>query len=597
MNDQFDSNEAHPRRLRAILFGDVVGYSRLMSVDEEGTSSKIAKLFDTIEALGIKHEGQLISKAGDGFYFLFDSVINAVRLGMELQDLINRESESLPDNKKMQLRIGVHMGDVLEVMDQYVGENVNIASRIESNARIGSVCVSSSVYYQIRHRLNYGFEYIGCIELKNIPDPVDIYEISRDTQTVLMSASPRKVVDESVTNAALRSLVTSKPTIAVLPFTNLNNNDQDGFFADGVTEDLITNLSRFHALSIISRNSTFVYKNRDVSLMQVGEELGTHYVITGSIQKTKRRLRLTAELFNCQYGESVWRERYNREIEDIFDLQDEITDLITSAVAVQTQASSKAEGRIQIPALIATYSLVLQGQQKIFKYNREQNAQARKMYEAALDNESDYGHAMAALSRTHNLDWRYSWTEKPEFALEKAHELAQEAVLVDPLDARGFGELGFVNLYRKEHESSLASFETALRLNPNDTDIMSNMGDALAHCGRSEEAIPILQKALVLNPFYPDQYLWYLGGAYFNLKNYDEAIRTLKKMNSPVEGRRLLAASYAHLGRNKDAKAQAAKVMEAYPNFSLKHWEAVQPDIYPEDTEHFVKGLRLAGLH
>jgi adenylate cyclase len=596
MSDQLDNNNAHPRRLRAILFGDVVGYSRMMAVDEESTSTRIAQLFDKIEVLGAKYVGELASKNGDGLFFLFDSVVDAVRLGMEVQDLVNSEAYDLPDDKKIQMRIGVHMGDVLRVIDQYVGDSVNIASRIESNARTGSVCVSGAVYEQIRYKLNFGFEYVGRIELKNIPDPVDIYEISKDTQTVLMSASPRKAHMEAA-GAESRRLVASKPTIAVLPFTNLDNNDHDGFFVDGVTEDLITNLSRFHALSIISRNSTFIYKNRDVSLTQVGEELGTQYIVTGSIQKSKRRLRLTAELFNCQYGESVWRERYNREIEDIFDLQDEITDLITAAVAVQTQISGKAEGRIQVPALIATYSLVLQGQQKIFKYNREQNAQARKMYESALDSESDYGRAMAALSRTHNLDWRYSWTERPEFALEKAHELARESVLVDPLDARGYGELGFVNLYRKEHESSLASFETAMRLNPNDTDIMSNMGDALAHCGRSEEAIPILQKALILNPFYPDQYLWYLGGAYFNLKRYDEAIKTLKRMNSPSEGRRLLAASYAYLGNQQEAKNQATKVMEAYPNFSLTHWEAVQPDIFPEDTEHFVNGLRLAGLH
>lgn len=596
MSDKISTSDAHPRRLRAILFADVVAYSRMMAVDEEGTSTKIGLLFDKIEALAQKHEGQFVSKNGDGLYYLFDTVVDAVQLGMQVQELLNSECESLPDDEKIQMRIGVHMGDVLRVMNQYVGDSVNIASRIESKARTGTVCVSGAVYEQIRHKLNFGFEYVGCIELKNIPDPVDIYEVSKDIQTVLLSASPRKIDKESP-GSDLRSLVASKPTIAVLPFTNLDNNDHDGFFADGVTEDLITNLSRFHALSIISRNSTFVYKDRNVSLTQVGEELGCQYIITGSIQKSNRRLRLTAELFNCQYGESVWRERYNREIEDIFDLQDEITDLITAAVAVQTQTSSKAEGRIQVPALIATYSLVLQGQQKIFKYNREHNAQARKMYEAALDSESDYGRAMAALSRTHNLDWRYSWTEQPEFALEKAYELAQESVLVDPLDARGYGELGFVNLYRKEHESSLASFETALRLNPNDTDIMSNMGDALAHCGRSEEAIPILQKALVLNPFYPDQYLWYLGGAYFNLKHYDEAIKTLKRMNSPAEGRRLLAASYAYLGQQQEAKNQAAKVMEAYPNFNLVHWEAVQPDIFPEDTEHFVHGLRLAGLH
>ncbi len=595
MSDKSDNNESHPRRLRAILFGDVVGYSRMMAVDEDDTSTRIAQLFDKIEALGKKHRGELVQTSGDGLFFLFDSVVDAVRLGTEVQTLANKEGDSLPDDRKILMRIGVHMGDVLRVTNQYVGDAVNVASRIESNARVGSVCVSGAVYEQIKHKLNYGYQYTGRIELKNIPDPVDIYEISNDTQVVLMSASPRKR-EPTTAASAIHKLIASKPTIAVLPFTNLDNSDQDGFFADGITEDLITNLSRFHALSVISRSSTFVYKNREVPLPRVGEELGIQYVVTGSIRKSARRLRLTVELFDCKTAEPIWRERYNREVDDIFDLQDEITDLISTAVAVQTQTAHKDDRRIQVPALIETYTLMLKGQQKIFKYNREQNAQARKMYEAALESESDYSRAMAALSRTHNLDWRYSWTENPEHALEKAHELAQESVLIDPRDARGYGELGFVNLYRKEHESSLASFEKALQLNPNDTDVMSNMGDALAHCGRSEEAIPVLERALVLNPFYPDQYLWYLGGAYFNLKRYDEAIKTLKKMNSPAEGRRLLAASYAYLGKKDDASFQASKVLEAYPNFNLKHWEAVQPDIYPEDTEHFVHGLRLSGL-
>ena len=218
------------------------------------------------------------------------------------------------------------------------------------------------------------------------------------------------------------------------------------------------------------------------------------------------------------------------------------------------------------------------------------------MYQQALESESDYSRAMAALSRTHNLEWRYSWTEKPELALEKAYELAQESVLMDPSDARGYGELGFVNLYRKEHDASLSAFDSALKLNPNDTDILSNMADALAHSGQSEKAIELLRRALMLNPFYPDQYLWYLGGAYFNLKQYDEVIATINRMHSPTEGRRLLAASYAYLGEMEKASFQAGKVLEAYPNFSLDHWIKVIPDKFTDETEHFVEGLRRAGL-
>ena len=595
MSKQSDTGEIHSRRLRAIVFADVAGYSRMMAQDEEDTSTRVAFLIDRFEKLGVEYNGELVQSRGDGLFFLFDSVVDSVRLATEVQKLAEKESKNQPDEKKVLFRIGVHMGDVMRVNDQYVGDSVNIASRIESAASTGGVCISAAVYEQVKQKLNLGFEHKGWIELKNIPEPVDIYQVSTDTRIALMSASPR-THDKEQDRSSLESFTGSKPIIAVLPFRNLDSSDRDDFFTDGVTEDLITNLSRFHALAVISRSSTFVYKNRELPFKQVGAELGAEYVVTGSILKSTTRLRLTVELSNCKTSVPVWRERYHREIDDIFDLQDEITDLISSAVAVKTQTDDKTHQRIQVPALIETYSLVLQGQQKIFKYNQEQNLQARKMYEAALNNESDYSRAMAALSRTHNLDWRYSWTESPELSLEKAFELAQDSVLTDPGDARGYGELGFVNLYRKDHDACLSAFETALLRNPNDTDIMSNMADALAHCGRSEEAIALLSKSLLLNPFYPDQYLWYLGGAYFNLKQYENAVKTLKRMNSPTEGRRLLAACYAYMGKKEEARFQASKVLEAYPNFNLDYWENVQPDVNPEDTEHFVNGLRLAGL-
>ena len=595
MSDHPNGSNTNSRRLRGIVFADIVGYSRMMATDEEDTSDRVSQLIQQCREIGTSFNGELAKTMGDGLFFLFDSVTDAVRLAVALQQLTEHESNDLPEEKKILLRVGVHMGDVMRVKNEYVGDSVNIASRIESMANNGSVCISNSVYEQVKHKLNLGFEYVGRIELKNIPDPMDIFKITNDTQVALNSASPRSK-NEIVLPKIQEESAIGKPTVAVLPFSNVDGSGQDDFFADGITEDLITNLSRFRGLAVISRSSTFVYKNRQVPLQQVGAELGVRYVVTGSIRKSTNRLRLTVELSDCNTSVPIWRERYNREIDDIFDVQDEIADLISSAVAVQTQFADQKYTRIQVPALIETYSLVLQGQQKIFKYDRLQNAQARQKYEAALHNESDYSRAMAALSRTHNLDWRYSWTDEPEYALEKAHELAQESVLTDPSDARGYGELGFVNLYRKDHDACLSAFETALNLNPNDTDIMSNMGDALAHCGRSEEAITLLHKALLLNPFYPDQYLWYLGGAYFNLKQYDLAVKTLKRMNSPAEGRRLLAACFAYMGKKDEAKFQASKVLEAYPNFSLRHWESVQPDVNPEDTEHFVHGLRLAGL-
>lgn len=584
----------HPRRLRAILFADVVGFSRLMAEDEVNTSVRVGNFIRKFAKLGKAFKGELVQTRGDGLFFLFESVVDAVRLATEMQRLSERENADLPDERQIKFRIGVHLGDVMWVADQYVSDAINVAARIEGYARNGGISISGAVYEQVKHKLNLGFEYLGPMALKNIPDPVEVYRVKLQTQEVLMSASMRPA--RHAVAEPLEGLLGKKPTIAVLPFVSLGGGDGEDFFADGITEDLITNLSRFHALAVISRGSTFVYKHREVPLKQVGEELGARYVVTGSIRQSGRRIRVTVELADAITGVPIWNERYNREIEDIFDLQDEITDLISAAIAIQTQSSDKTLRQIQVPALIETYTLVLQGQQKIFKYNREQNLQARKMYLQALESESDYSRAMASLSRTHNLDWRYSWTDDPEQALEKAYDLAKESVIIDPSDARGYGELGFVNLYRKAHSESLEAFETAMRLNPNDTDIMSNMADALSHTGKSEEAIKLLRRALLLNPFYPDQYLWYMGGCYFNLKQYQEVINTINRMHSPTEGRRLLAASYAYLGETEKARFQADKVMEAYPNFSLEHWCKVLPDKYADETEHFVEGLRRAGL-
>ena len=565
-----------------------------MADDEEDTSTQIDGLIRKFEKLGIAYQGELAQARGDGLFFLFNSVTDAVRLATEVQKRMEQENTTRSADKQINLRIGVHLGDVLWVNGQYVGDSVNITSRIEGNAGEGCVCISGAVYEQVKNKLNLGFKYLGPLNLKNIPDPVEIYEVSRSTTTVLMSASPRP--KKLPGQESIEALLNNKPTIAVLPFENLGDNRDNDFFADGVTEDLITNLSRFHALAVISRSSTFTYKHKDIPINRIGVELGARYIVTGSIQRSSRRLRVTVELADSKTSIPIWRERYNREVEDIFDLQDEISDLISSAVAVQAQSVDISLRQIQVPALIETYSLVLQGQQKILKYSRDQNIQARKMYQSALEKQSDYGRAKAALSRTHNLDWRYSWTTTPELALEKAYELAKESVLIDPMDARGYGELGFVNLYRKDHDASLSAFETALKLNPNDTDIMSNMADALAHSGESKRAIELLQRALLLNPFYPDQYLWYLGGAYFNLQRYQDVVDTINRMHSPTEGRRLLTASYAYLGEIEKAQDQARKVLEAYPNFSLTHWQKVLPDKNSDETEHFVEGLRRAGL-
>ena len=280
----------------------------------------------------------------------------------------------------------------------------------------------------------------------------------------------------------------------------------------------------------------------------------------------------------------------------IFAVQDDITETIVAATAVRIEANEKQRLRQGLPSNLAAYSFVLQGQQHLFKYTRRENGEAHSLYDKALKADPDYARAWAALSRTVNLDWRYSWANDTEGMLDTALDYAQSAVRLDPTDARGFGELGFVHLWRNEHDASINAYKRALSLNPNDADLMSDMADVHAFSGQSEQAVALLERAMRLNPFYPDEYLWNLASAYYNIKEYEKAIEAALKMNNPTEGQRVLAASYAQLGRMEEARKEAARHKEAHPNFSLDRWSRVMPDQVESYRQHFYEGLKKAGF-
>ncbi len=584
--------EHHLRRLGAILFADVAGYSLLMGRNEETTHDAIVDYIRYFQQQIEDFDGQLVEVRGDGILALFDSVVSAVRYAVEMQDVADAKNKELPEDRRIKFRIGVNIGDVLLEDSRVYGDSVNIAARIEELAEPGGICVSGAVYEQIKNKLPYGYEYLGRQELKNITDPVEIFRVRKEPNGIIMMPSPRLITR----GLTIQRNLPARPSVVVLPFENLSGDSTQDFFSDGVTEDITTNLSKFHGLFVIARSSAFVYKNNPMPVQQIAQDLGIRYILRGSVRRSDHKVRSDVQLVDAVEGHNLWAEQYDRQIDDIFAVQDEITKLTVAAAAVQIEAAERERmQRIKQPTVEA-YGYVLQGQEKIFHYTKTENAQARELYEAALRHEPMYARAIAAISRTHNLDWRYSWTESPEASLDRALELAQAAVELDESDARGHAELGFVYLYRKEHHRSVEEYERALGLNPNDADLMSDMADAFAHSGRSEEAIELLQKAMRLNPFYPDQYLWHLAGAYYNLRRYEDAINAVLRMHNPTEGCRVLAASYAQLGRMKEARFHADKVLQAHPNFSLERWQAVLPDKNPEETAHFVEGLRKAGL-
>ena len=376
----------------------------------------------------------------------------------------------------------------------------------------------------------------------------------------------------------------------------MGGDTSDGWFADGLTEDINLALSKFKNLFVIARNTTFVLRSQNPSSKEVATQLGVRYVLRGSVQRSTTRLRIKVQLNDSDTGRTIWGERYDRNLEDIFDIQDEITETVVAATAVVVEAQERNRFTTTIPSDLAAYGYVLRGQHYIFKYTRQDNQHAHMLYEQALERDQDYARASAALSRTLNIDWRYSWNKDGEDALDTALSFARRAAELDPTDARGFGELGFVHLYRKEHDASIGAYQRALSLNPNDADLLSDFGDALAHSGKNEEAIGHLQRAMRLNPFFPDQYLWHLGAAYYNLKQYDAVIETVGKMNNPTEGQRMLAASYAQLGQIELARSIAEMHRNVHPNFSIDRWAKIQPDRLEEDTQHFLEGLKKAGF-
>ncbi|MDJ0612957.1 MAG: adenylate/guanylate cyclase domain-containing protein [Rhizobiaceae bacterium] len=587
------ANKGLKRRLSAIIFADVVNYSRMMGEDEVETTVAVKQRVDAFEKLVGDYSGEIVSTAGDGVFMLFDSAVDAVGFALAIQKTISSLNENVPESKQIVFRFGVNIGDVLFGEKELTGESINIAARIESFASPGRICISGPVYDSIANKMTVGYEYLGAQKFKNIKDEVEVFQVHEDPTSAAMTAGGRRERNEQT---SFKGDPIIDQSIVVLPFTFQGSDQGNSWFADGLTEDITTSLSRFQQFFVISRGSAYVYVDRQITPKEAANELGVRYVVNGSVRMAGTRIRITIQLVDVIRDRTIWGEQYNRNFDDLFDLQDEITQTIVSATAAKIETSEIERLRQLPPANMAAYGFVLQGQKYILSYTRDGVSRARSLYESALGSDPKYARAFAAKSRTLNLDWRYNWVADREKALDNALDLAQNAINIDTQDARGFGELGFSHLYRKEYEAAISAYERAQQLNPNDADLMSDMADALAHCGRSEEAIALLEKAMRLNPFYPDQYVWHLGGAYYNLKEYDKAIATIKTMQNPTEGRRILAASYGMLGKTDEAKQQAALIMKAHPNFNLDHWASILPDFHDQDTEHFIEGLRRAGL-
>ncbi len=581
-------------RLSAIVLVDAVGSTAAMSNNEMAAMQAIERSLDTfVEVVGAS-QGEVLNYAGDCALAVFTSVANAVSAALQFQEALQKNTPD--DGLSIGFRAGVHLGEVYQSGNRVFGDSINLTERIQSVTPVGGVAASDLVYRAIQGRSDFSFEFLGPYRGRNMVEPISLYRVHKGT-VGLLKPTPRALPIPRASDVAPEPGGQSDvPSIAVLPFRNLSGDPNQDYFADGVTDDIITSLSHFRTLDLIARASSFAMRNQNLPVSEIGRRLGARYVAQGSLRCTANRVRVSIELSNSETEHTVWAEKYDRPLEDIFALQDEIAELAVSVMSARIEEAERRRVAAARPETLHAYGLALRAQNHLLSLTPADNAAAREFYERSILESPRYGRAYAGLSRASSLEWRHSWSPNSDRALERAFDIALQAVRADPNDARGHAELGFALLYRKEHERSLASYRRALSLNPNDATIIAEMADALTHSGYSEESLEHFQRAMRLNPYFPDQYLWDMAGALMKLHRFQEAIDCVSRMNNPTQGRRILAVSYAHLGRMEEARREAELIRAAQPNFTAEHWVEIVPDRRPEDRDTLLQGLKAAGL-
>jgi TolB-like protein/class 3 adenylate cyclase len=584
-----DGLEGAQRGLAAVLFADVHGFSMHMAQDEVRTYGRILEARRLCGRLVGDYGGRVVQMIGDGIFAVFAEAEQAVRFALTFQrDMANDTVWSL-EQQPLRFRVGIHWGEVTVTGDDIYGYHISIAERLQRLAAPGGVCISDAVRARIGQVGDFSIRPIGWRRLHNIDDAILAHEIAaygNGNGGVVPCDEPILSAEAAVGEDAA--------SLAVLPFTPLSSEPTDRHLAYGISADLIHNLTRFRELIVIARHSAFRFRYADDD-QSTGRRLGVRYLFKGSLQRAGRRLRITCHLTEAESGVSLWADRFEGSLDDIFVFQDEVASAIAGRLAVQVTLAERRRRNRATPMLSA-YGLVLRGEELSLILRPETVMHARRLFEQAAALSPDYGRPYAALSRTFNYEWRYAWSPDPQHALEEALHLALMASRQDPSDARGFAELGYAHLYRKEHEPALEAYERAIDLNPNDADILAEYADALAYNGQAARSVELLHRAMRLNPYYPDWYLWNLADAYNELRQHEEVIKTVNRMKNPSEGRRLLAANLAHLGRLDEARAQAQEILRLHPGFTLSAWAQRPPYRRKEDLAFFIEGLRRAGL-
>ena len=572
------------RRLTTILAADVVGYSRLMGEDEAGTLTLLRqRRREVLEPLLAKYAGRLIKLMGDGVLVEFASIVNAVQCAVEMQQGMEARNAALPEHRRMQLRIGVNLGDVIIEGDDLYGDGVNLAARLEGLAEPGGVCISETAYQHVRQKLPLDYQDLGEQQVKNFAQPVRAYRVSARIQSAAAPGESRGAAAEG-------------PSIVVLPFANMSGEAEQEFFADGLTEDILTELSRFRHLFVISRNSAFKYKGKAVDVRQVARELRVQYVVEGSVRKVGSRVRVTVQLIDAEADRHVWAERYDRQLEDIFAIQDEVTAAIVSTLPGRLEAATRERLARKPTDNMVAYECVLAGKLLHHRSNRADNEAALRMLDRALALDPNYAHAHAWRACVLGQSWGNGYCQDRDATWSEVIREIKIALDLDINDSDVNRILAAVSLTGGDHDRAVFHQERALSLNPNDDLIVVQQGEVLTWLGRPEEGIPWIEKAMRLNPYHPERFWNHLGRAHFVARHYAEAIAAFSRITAPDHlHHAFLAACHAELG-NEAARGHVAEVLKRDPAFCIENYLKTQHYKRPEDLEHHRAALIKAGL-
>ena len=626
------SDREFERKLTAILSADVEGYSRLMSADETATVKTLKAYRAKIRQQVQNHRGRVIDAPGDNVLAEFVSAVDAVKCALAIQDEIKVSNTSLPVNRQMVFRIGVNLGDVIVDGDRLYGEGVNIAARLEGLAKGGGICVSGNTYEQIQNKVPVGCDFIGPQSVKNIPTPVPVYRIWKDPDATACAANitgepkSKKVVGVVAAAAvilvvggavllkyapipgfppagdnAVRSLQTSspaKPSIAVLPFENLSADADQEYFSDGITNDIITDLSRFRELAVTAGTTMFRYKGKKTDIRELGAELNVKYVLEGSVQKAGDQVRINAQLIDTGTGNHIWAHRFKRNFEDIFELQDEIIETTVRKLAVKVYQSERTLALSKSTENLEAYDYYLRAYHYHYQQNLEANIEARKLFQKAIALDPGYAAAYAGLAKARNWSVMYGWTEFPNVALQEALELAKKAVQLDDSIASGHAELGYIYMRFGEYDLAVYELQKAIDLNPNDYSSYRYMGAVQLYAGHPDGALEWYKKHFEYDPdISPGGYM-NVGIAYYLKGDTDKALHWLKQAEAKwptfLGAHIILASIYGQTGQKDLAEAEKTEILAISPFFQVAFYGKAYQN--PDHREKIVSGLRLAGL-